>query len=202
MAIQIDWRKIPERISKGMKLYFPRIRSSRTVTEEEVLKHASKGTVFDKGTLIAAKYNITRAIAEELSAGHAVRLNDLGTFRLQIGTGRAVSEEERSHTDTVRIEGISFTPSPEFLEMIGHPSFSWDQEDSCTDVAHEELTTKLNAWFENHPHITRQQFSDIFNMRRTTATKYINVLISNGFLYKEGEKSTTIYKRQAPSTIV
>lgn len=202
MAIRIDWHRVPEKISKGLELFFPRIKSSRTVSEAQILKRASKKTVFDKGTLFAAKYNLALAIAEELRAGNAVKLNDLGTFRLQIGTKRAVSAEGRSHTDIVHIEGINFTPSPEFMEMIGNPDFSWDKEDSCSNVSNEELIAKLTAWFENNPQITRNQFCNLFSMRRTTAMKHINALISNGFLYREGVKSTTIYKKQVfPATV-
>lgn len=202
MAIRIDWHRIPEKISKGLELFFPRIKSSRTVSDAQILKRASQKTVFDRGTLIAAKYSLARAIAEELSAGNAVKINDLGTFRLQIGTCRAVSAEERSHTDDVHIEGINFTPSPEFLEMIGNPDFSWVKENSCTDITNEELTIKLTNWFENNPHITRKQFCNLFNMRRTTAMKHIKTLISNGFLYRKGVKSSTIYKKQvSPATV-
>lgn len=195
MAIHIDWHKVPEKISK-LARYIPRIKSSRTVSEQELLKKAAKNSKFDRGTLIAASFQISRAIAEELREGHAVKLNELGKFQLKIGAGKAVPEGERNNTESIHIEGINFTPSSAFMDFIGKPVFIWDKDiESPIDITDEELMSVLNQWFMSHDFITRMQFSALTNLRRTKATELLNHLIDKGFIYKEGNKATTIYKK-------
>lgn len=195
MAIHIDWHKVPEKISK-MTRYIPRIRSSRTVSENELLRKAAQNSKFDRGTLIAATFLISRAIAEELREGHTVKLDELGKFQLKIGAGKAVTDQERNNTEDIHIEGINFTPSAAFRETLGSPEFVWDKTpESPLGLTEEELMSMLDEWFQTHETITRRQFSSLTNLKRTNATKHLNTLIHDGLIYKVGSKSTTIYKK-------
>ena len=198
MSIEIDWQAYPPKQGEndsplGLQ-YYPRIRNSRKVTDEELFKIASNRSALSRGHFPAAIYKIAQAIAHELLNGNIVTLNDLGTFKLHIGTDKPVSKDNRKNLRDIAIKGVNFTPSPEFLEMLLNPDFEWKPEHvSTTPCTDEAILAQLHTWFTSHPFITRQEFCDLFQMSRTTATNRLNKLIEKGMIEKTGKNKDTRY---------
>lgn len=194
MSIEIDWHKIPTTKQDEEDRYFPRIKSSHTVTDKELFKKASGKTVFTRATFGPAVYELARVIAEMLSQGNAVSLQDLGIFRLQFGTEHSITSNQRTDTKAIKVKGVSFTPSEELMKVLQETEFKWTPERiTHSYLTDEEIIARLQIWFATHSSITRQQFSDLFLLRRSTATKRINSLIHSDILTKHGNNRQTHY---------
>lgn len=205
MSIKIDWQEYPpkqgESDTTGERQYYPRIRNSRKVTDEELFKIASIKSVISRGHFPAAVFQIAKAIAQELMNGNTVTLNDLGTFRLHIGTDTPVGKNERNNVKNIAIKGINFTPSPDFLEMLVESQFEWQPEHVSTpSYTDEAILTELKTWFTTHPNITRQEFCNLFQMSRTTGTNWLNKLIRQGMIEKTGKNKETRYMPKNKTT--
>lgn len=204
MAIEIDWQAYPPKQGdENQELrYYPRIKNSRKVTDDELFNEASKKSVITRSHFYPALYEVARAIAQELMNGNIVTLNDLGTFKLQIGTDTPVSKNERMNLRNISIKGINFAPSPDFLEFLADPQFEWKPERVSTPTYTDDaILLELQSWFTTHSLITRQEFCHLFQMSRTTGTTRLNNLIEKGLIEKQGENKETRYVLKSGKSI-
>lgn len=194
MAAKIEWHKVPSRAKDAEPRFFPRIKKSEVIRERELFKKASTHSVIDRATFSPAIYELMHAIAEELKKGNTVSIQDLGTFQLQIGTEQAIGASERANTQAIKVEGVRYTPSPLLIDLLKDTEFTWEPEEiATTPITDEQVMEQLSIWFSTHDSITRSQFCALLHMRRTTATKRINSLISKGIITRLGANRDTKY---------
>ncbi len=194
MATKIEWHKVPSKAEDAEPRFFPRIKKAGKVGERKLFKKASAHSVIDRATFSPAIYELVHAIAEELKKGNTVSIQDLGTFQMQIGTEQAIKASERTNTQAIKVEGVKFTPSPHFMDLLKDTEFAWEpKEITNAPITDEQVMEHLSAWFSTHDSITRSQFCTLFHMRRTTATKRINTLISKGLITRAGTNKETKY---------
>lgn len=197
MAIKINWQKFPpNNNTKDAEdpHFFPRIRNTRTITDNELLDHMSLHSGKHRSYYMPALGDLSQAIAETLLEGNMVKLFDLGTFRLRLGTGKQVTSRNRSDMSNIIIQGVNFTPSEEFLQRLQSPTFQWTPEHTTPrHISEEDIIESLKEWFETHQDISRQKFEHLFQFSRTTATNRLNQLIKRGLLKKFGNNRETKY---------
>ena len=200
MSISIDWQPMPPQHSNpnesapAEELFYPRINHSSLVRSDELFEQAAEGTVFSRGEIGAAFYNLVRAVARQLSQGNTVSLDELGTFRLRIVADKDMHRSELTHTSHVRVGGLTFAPSPDLLSLIGRPDFKWQPTGlPLFRLTDDQIRERLTEWFTTHDAIKCKELSQLIMLKQTATTSLINRLIKEGFLQKSGKGKNTMY---------
>lgn len=197
MSIKIDWQKYPPQKNAGddeEPHYFPRTKDSRLITDEELFARMSLHSGKHRSYYMPALEDLSQAIAETLLEGNIVKLSDLGTFSLGLGTHDAVTESNFTEMENILINGVKFTPSENLLQRLQHPEFKWSPERAThPQLDDEQIVQYLEDWFITHDTITRQEFCNLLQMSRTTGTNWLNKLIDKKVVRKIGHNRDTRY---------
>lgn len=196
MAINIEWQVLPNQTSNAVdtpRLY-PRMTDSETVNMISLCEKVAKHSTVTKGTVKSVICDMVDIFAKLLYEGKTIDLEDLGTFRLSIGTNTYVTSNMPYNKRPVMIRGINFQPSKTLMDAIGTPQFrTIPYNIRHTKMSQEQLQHVLLEYFKTHDSITRSHFEDLCKLKRTTAYVRLKALVDSGFLIKVGTNRDTKY---------
>ena len=197
MAINIEWYTLPAQhnnADKEKKLLYPRMVKNETVDFRSFCKKVAKYGAHTKGTVETVISDMIDVFGELLHDGKTVNLEDLGVFRLSIGTNVDITTDVPFHKRNITVRGVNFQPSKTLMSTIGTPSFRNISKDSsilATPIEHFQRV--LLEYFKTHNSITRSQFEELCRLKRTTAYVRLKALVGSGFLIKAGSNKETKY---------
>ena len=157
--------------------------------EIEKLNH-----LYSIGTGVAMLAELKRAFAGVVADGHSITLDGIGTFTPKVtGTIKAGTAGKRSRVDAPQVTDIDFQAAPTLLHDINrHAKFDHILEPRST-VSDKELRDTLATHFATNTSITTGTLSQLLNISRDLARKYLNNLTSDGILRPEGVRATKRY---------
>lgn len=197
MAIDIEWQMLPKQSNESVNkpLLYPRIIKNGTVDLQTLCEKIAKHSSYTKGTIKGIIDDMVDIIAELLSKGETISLEEFGTFRLSIGTNANITPDIPYNKRNVIIRGINFQPDKALMEAIGTPKFqTCPRNASATAMSQDQLRHALLEYFKTHDHITRSQFENLYKLKRTTAYVRLKAFVDSGFLIKIGSNRDTKYK--------
>lgn len=133
---------------------------------------------------------------ELLSEGKTIDLDELGTFKLSIGTDNHVTPDTPYQKRKVAIRGVNFQPCKLLMEAIGTPKFRTVPRNASPAVmTADQLQSALLEYFETHDSITRSKFQELYKLKRTTACDRLKELQDMGVIKSIGSGRERKYVR-------
>lgn len=198
MAIQIEWLALPAATDdkdRETKLY-PRIKDNGEVDFKLLCEKIAKRHPHTKGAIISIVSDMVETMSELLCEGRAVKIDDLGTFRLTIKANGTVTPDTPPQKRTATVRGVSFQPHKNLIDAIGRPAF---RATACNANAAimdtEQVKQELTKYFETHDSITRAQLETLCKFSRVTAHERLKQLVNSGFLRQVGYNKMTKYEK-------
>ena len=197
MAINIEWQALPTQTSDNTnkaRLY-PRMTENETVDTQAFCEKVARYTSLKKGVVQGLLCDMADVIAKLLREGKTIDLEDLGTFRLSIGTDANVTPDMPYNKRQVTVRGINFQPHKGLMESIGTPDFRVIPRNASPIVMSQgQIQETLLDYFKTHDSITRLQFEKLCKLKRATANVRLKKLVASGFLIKVGSNRDTTYQ--------
>lgn len=197
MAINIEWQALPTQNGDDDKLsqLYPRMSDNGVADFQFLCERIAKRGSHTRGTVISVVSNMVDVIAELLREGKTVDLEELGTFKLSIGTDAVVTPDMPYQKRKVIVRGVNFQPRKALMKTIGTPEFRTVPR-NATPVAMtiDQLQHALLEYFKTHDDITRVQFEELCKLKRSTAYIRLKELVESGFLRKVGCNRETKYE--------
>jgi predicted histone-like DNA-binding protein len=110
-------QKVNPRNPGGLRLWYPVIKSTKLVKEQELAKRLSKNTTLNEKEAEMAIYLLMDSVVELLSTSHTVQLGRLGSFRVT-GTSEGSATAEEVDASKVKKLNVRFTESNELKEEM------------------------------------------------------------------------------------
>lgn len=196
MAINIEWQTLPTQTNDNTnktRLY-PRLTENETVDTQSFCEKVAKHASLKKGVVQGLLCDMADVMARLLREGKTIDLEDLGTFRLSIGSDTIVTPGMPYSKRQVTVRGINFQPHKAFMESIGTPDFRTIPRNASPIVMPQSQIQKiLIEYFQTHDSITRPQFEKLCKLKRATANVRLKKLVESGFLRKVGTNKETKY---------
>lgn len=103
----------------GLKVYFPVIVQSGTLTLSEVASRIAKRSTMHAADIKAVLSALEQTVGDALTSGHSVRLGDLGSFSLTCTTTHGEDAPELVTAKQVKKLRVRFTPSAAMQQKLG-----------------------------------------------------------------------------------
>lgn len=103
----------------GLKVYFPVIVQSGTLTLSEVASRIAKRSTMHAADIKAVLSALEQTVGDALTSGHSVRLGDLGSFSLTCSTTHGEDAPGLVTTKQVKKLRVRFTPSAAMQQKLG-----------------------------------------------------------------------------------
>lgn len=108
-------RKMAIGKEKGEERCYASVIATDYITTEQVEERIEKRTALSKADVRAAITALSEVVQEELLAGHAVDLGDLGSFKV-VSMGKFVKSKAEVTPETLKTPRIKFFPKREMRE--------------------------------------------------------------------------------------
>lgn len=103
----------------GLKVYFPAIVQSGTITLKEVASRIAKRSTMHTADIKAVLSALEQTVGDALTSGHSVRLGDLGSFRITCTTTHGEDDPKLVTAKQVKKLRVRFTPSGAMQQKLG-----------------------------------------------------------------------------------
>ncbi|MCC8095806.1 MAG: DNA-binding protein [Tannerellaceae bacterium] len=198
MAIYYDFRKKPgQQPDEENPVMTPRVVSSGTCKAEELYEIVGHGTTFQPGELEGVLQALVDRMIYELRNGKTVELGKLGYFSLKL-TSREVTDKNTIHAQSVSFKNMNYRPSAwmkhQFgsLRLVRSPrGFNQSKESTL-----EQRKRLLNHFLDNHPFITRSEYTGLTGLLKKKALEELNQLVVEGYLATYGGQNRKVYIRK------
>lgn len=121
----------------GLKVYFPSIVQSGTLTLNEVTSRIAKRSTMHASDIKAVLSALEAVVGDALASGHTVRLGDLGSFRLTCTATKGEDDAAMVSAKHVSRLRVRFTPSGAMQRMLRDTG----QNGSSVTFSRKESTT-------------------------------------------------------------
>lgn len=122
----------------GLKVYFPSIVQSGTLTLSEVAARIAKRSTMHTADIKAVLSALEQTVGDALTSGHTVRLGDLGSFRLTCTATNGEDDAAMVSAKHISRLHVRFTPSGAMQRMLRDT----DQNGSSVNFCRKESTTE------------------------------------------------------------
>nr|DAZ11417.1 MAG TPA: DNA-binding protein [Caudoviricetes sp.] len=122
---------------EGDKIYYAKAQAVGTVTINELAEDISYSTTLTDGDVLNVIRALIKQINKHIERGEIVKLENLGTFQLQISSKSALTEEEFTQ-DCIRNVKLQFRPGVGLQKTLSLNNLSFKRVKTLTEVAETE----------------------------------------------------------------
>ena len=190
-------QELPENMTEGKKVVFPKMQTYSLHEYETVIKHMRTyaGSISDG--LIRAVFDAFGSVMQNwMPLGHSLKVDGLGVFSLSLGfdtstpSEKAISQQQQDEEGIkmknrhVCIKGINFKPDPELLkEMNLQATFDRVNMDVVVPrkckYSHEERLVKAKAIIDKYGYMTLSNYAIATGQSRSSASKDLKRLVAD-----------------------
>jgi nucleoid DNA-binding protein len=203
-TIRFSVHRNPKQDPKAPDTYHVRHKTLQTVGREFIEHQLTDHRKLDKTEVKGVLDNLPAIIVENLLDNRSVNIKGLGSFSLRLGF-RPQGDEDNpvkpQFTDPaqitgnhVQIEGITFKPDKEFLNLLYQQGHHFENATGRGQVGHSNDLTEaqvrqfLKDYLSEHGHITRRLLQFYLHLTEYTATKWLDKLTAGPSPLLVGEK--------------
>ena len=114
---------------EGSQISYARSFTHKKISTAELAQMAAERSTFSIPDIMGAIYMISEVLRDELAAGNAVEVEDIGTFSISASSG-ALEDPDRVHPDDFKTRRINFYPHQSFREKLRTLSFKHQNKPS------------------------------------------------------------------------
>jgi predicted histone-like DNA-binding protein len=189
-------QELPEEMSEGKKVVFPKMQTYSLHDYETVIKHMRTyaGSISD-GLIRAVFDALVSTMQSWMPLGHNIKIDGLGVFSLSLGfdtstpSEKDISQKEDGEDPKTKyrhvcIKGINFKPDAELLKKLNKQA-TFDRV--STDVvvpkkckySREERLTKAKTIIEKYGYMTLTDYALATNQSRAAASNDLKRLVTD-----------------------
>lgn len=168
----------------------------QTINVKQMAESITDATTLTQSDVLAAITALTGEITTALRMGNKVRIDGLGTFRLQITTPKKDLQADDKVAKKIEVRGVAFQPEKSFTKQFASVSFTRTATSrTFRRVADKDsLLSQLRTFFKDNEFLRREHVENLANCSRTTAKKFINELEAEGYITNDGTYRNPIYR--------
>ncbi len=194
MAAEYDFMKKPSSKEEAEKQpLYPRIVSKGTISSKKLINEIAEASSFTEGDLEGVLCALSNKIAYYLAEGYHVELGDMGFFSARL-KARPVMDKKEIRSHSICFDNVNFRASKNFRnKSCGNLERAKYGFRHSNNLPEESRKSRLEAYLNTHPFITRMEYSQISGLLKGKALKELNMLISEGYLKSLGKGSHKVY---------
>lgn len=196
MAAQYDFVENPNTRGEGKKQTFhPRIVSKGTIDTETLINSISESCTLTPADLKAALSALSGQLARYLREGYQVEMAGMGFFSATL-KARPVTDKREIRSTSVSFDKVNFRACAQLKkniqgELERHPQGFRHSSGLSSEACRRFLVTYL----EDHPYITRSEYSRLTGRLKNKALKELHRCVAEGWLAMEGAGTHQIFVR-------
>ena len=171
-------QELPDEMTDGKKVLFPKMQTYTLHDFETVLKHMhTYAGSFSEGSMRAVIDALVQTMKSWMPLGHSIKIDGLGVFSLSLGFNT-------SKYHHVYIKGINFKPDAELLaDMNSEATFDKAETEVKTinknKMSREERIAKAKAIIEKHGYMTLTDYLVATNLSRSSASRDLANIVAD-----------------------
>lgn len=174
-------QEMPTLNGVGEKRVYPKMMTNRQLgTKEFIAMTHYRDRAIPESLVTTVLTDLADSLVDMLSMGYTVKLDGLGTFSLSLDFDdekpvNMKSEDDKMTYRKVTVKDMNFKAAPEIIKALKRKT---DLERDMGGVSRlykkkytqEERIARTTAWMEKHGFITLQEYANLNNLSRTTAS--------------------------------
>lgn len=116
-------RKNPNDMESGTVKYYATAQAKGTISINEIAERISHATTVTRADCLAILAALEDQMSDSLQSGEIVKLGDVGTFRISIGSNGSETEDT-FNVSMIKKAKIVYTPSTNLKTKIGSLNFT------------------------------------------------------------------------------
>ena len=189
-------QELPEEMSDGKKVVFPKMQIYSLHDYDTVIKHmrAYAGSISD-GLIRAVMDALVSTMQSWMPLGHSIKIDGLGVFSLSLGfdtstlSEKVISQEQGGEDPKTKyrhvcIKGVNFKPDAELLkEMNKQATFDRVSTDVVVPkkckYSREERLEKAQAIIEKYGYMTLTDYALVTEQSRAAASNDLKRMVAD-----------------------
>lgn len=174
-------QEMPSLNGIGEKRVYPKMVTNRQLsTKEFIEKMRFHNHTISESVVTAVLTDVADCLGEMLAMGYTVKLDGLGTYSLSLDFDDEKPREMQNNDDKmlyrkVKVKDVNYKSAPELVKYINKEI---DLERDMGGVSRlykqrytlEERIERSKQWLETHAFFTLQEYANLNNLSRTTAS--------------------------------
>ena len=186
MAILFDFYHSPSTEEVGdetRERFHARVVSTQTIDLDDIMSRISERCTLSPGDIKAVISELSSEIEKGLLSGKQVNIPEIGNFSLSLQAPKD-ADPKKTHAQSIAIRRIEFRADHKLRKnIISKAVFERSREKvHSAHISIYEIDALLVDYFDEHSFITRKGFEDLCHFTRSTATRHLKRLLSEGRL--------------------
>lgn len=197
MPIKIDGYPSPrpEKDGDNPRTLHPRLVNADVVETRLLAENINRRCTVTKVDVEAVLSALAETLATELTVGHIVKLQGIGSFSIVPEFKNTVCEGDRFNGGDVAVKCLRFMPDQLLLTSVKHDArFTRVQSPHSSKIGLAEASLFVQRYLSEHEWIDVQTFMAELNLRRDKANRLLNELVARNKLVKEKRHGVNFFR--------
>lgn len=188
-------QELPEEMTDGKKIVFPKMQTYTLHDYETVIEHMRDYAGGISEGMIKAVFDALVSVMKSwMPMGHNIKIDGLGVFSLSLGFDESspsekealkkVDDDPKTKYRHVCIKGINFKPDPKLLQTLNkEATFERGEADvqvpQKTKLSREERLARAKAIIEKNGFMTLYDYANATHQSRSVASKDLRQIVSD-----------------------
>lgn len=194
MSLLYEFYRNPQSDEKEKRAYHPRVVTTGRVDTEQLARDIQQSCSLTRSDVKGMLAALADKMAQYLSEGKRVYLEDIGYFKVNLQCNQEVTEVDDKGVGKVSFKSISFRADERLKKAMQRTKIHRSNlKPHSMPMTDEEIDAKLTEHFATNPVITRRQFQFLCQLLKPTACRIIKRLVEEGKLKNISSKQNPVY---------
>lgn len=194
MSLLYEFYRNPQSDENEKRTYHPRVVTTGRVDTEQLARDIQQSCSLTRSDVKGMLAALADKMAQYLSEGKRVYLEDIGYFKVNLQCNQEVTEVDDKGVGKVSFKSISFRADERLKKAMQRTKIHRSNlKPHSMPLTDEEIDAKLAEHFATNPVITRRQFQFLCQLLKPTACRIIKRLVEEGKLKNISSKQNPVY---------
>jgi len=194
MSLLYEFYRNPQSDKDEERKYHPRVVTTGRVDTEQLARDIQQSCSLTRSDVKGMLAALADKMAQYLSEGKRVYLEDIGYFKVNLQCNEEVTEIDDKGVGKVSFKSISFRADERLKKAMKRTKIHRSNlKPHSMLMSEEQIEAKLTEYFATNPVITRRQFQFLCQLLKPTACRVIKRLADDGKLKNIASKRNPVY---------
>lgn len=194
MSLLYEFYRNPQSDENEKRKYHPRVITTGRVDTEQLARDIQQSCSLTRSDVKGMLAALADKMAQYLSEGKRVYLEDIGYFKVNLECNQEISEIDDKGVGKVSFKSISFRADERLKKIMKRTKIHRSNlQPHSMPLTNEEIEAKLTEHFATNPAITRRQFQFLCQILKPTACRIIKRLVEEGKLKNIASSRSPVY---------
>lgn len=194
MSLLYEFYRNPQSDENEKRTYHPRVVTTGRVDTEQLARDIQQSCSLTRSDVKGMLAALADKMAQYLSEGKRVYLEDIGYFKVNLQCNQEVTEVDDKGVGKVSFKSISFRADERLKKAMKRTNIHRSNlKPHSMPMSEEEIEAKLTEHFATNPFITRRQFQFLCQLLKPTACRIIKRLAEEGKLKNIASSRSPVY---------